>query len=164
MQLEELEIDFVSRIGARAFESRDFNRAKDALERFGSLTSLRDKVAALRKEWDDMTIVAEKSEDEQTRNKRRNLGRLRKGQRTPETSYYDPLLKVISNLGSRGSMQRVLDKLGHVMKPVLRGVDYLRLATDPDILRWRNTAQWARNTLVKEGYLKADSPQGNPGN
>jgi hypothetical protein len=162
MLLEELEaeIDFVSRIGARGFELRDFNKAKEALERSGSLTAFRDKVAALRKEWEDLTVVSERTEDEETKSERRNLGRLRKGQRTPETAFYEPLLKVIAEMGGRGNMQQVLNKLGQVMKPALRDVDYLPLASDPDSLRWRNTAQWARNTLVKEGYLKADSPRG----
>jgi len=26
--------------------------------------------------------------------------------------------------------------------------------------RWENTAQWARNTMVNEGLLSADSPRG----
>ncbi len=25
---------------------------------------------------------------------------------------------------------------------------------------WRNSAQWARNSMVQEGLLKADSPRG----
>jgi len=49
---------------------------------------------------------------------------------------------------------------GRLIKPVLRDVGYLPLASDPDIPRWRNTAQWARHSMVKEGLLKADSPRG----
>jgi len=39
-------------------------------------------------------------------------------------------------------------------------VDYQPLASSPDNLRWRNAAQWARNSMVQEGLLKADSPRG----
>jgi hypothetical protein len=34
------------------------------------------------------------------------------------------------------------------------------LASDPDMPRWRNSAQWARNTMRQEGLLKEDSPHG----
>jgi restriction system protein len=32
--------------------------------------------------------------------------------------------------------------------------------SEPKQSRWRNTAQWCRNTLVNEGLLKKDSPWG----
>jgi len=47
-----------------------------------------------------------------------------------------------------------------LMKGVLIRVDYEPLASDPEMLRWRNTAQWARNSMVKEGLLKSNSPRG----
>ena len=34
------------------------------------------------------------------------------------------------------------------------------LPSDPKSVRWRNTAQWCRNTMVNEGLLKGDSPHG----
>jgi len=46
------------------------------------------------------------------------------------------------------------------MEGVLKDVDYQPLASNPDNLRWRNAAQWARNNMVKEGLLKGDSPRG----
>jgi hypothetical protein len=46
------------------------------------------------------------------------------------------------------------------MRGVLKEVDYDPLASDPDLPRWRNAAQWARSMMVKEGLLKADSPRG----
>ena len=30
----------------------------------------------------------------------------------------------------------------------------------PDNLRWRNAAQWARNSMVNDSLLKKDSPRG----
>jgi len=46
------------------------------------------------------------------------------------------------------------------MKGTLKDVDYDPLASDPEMPRWRNTAQWARNSMVKTGLLKADSRRG----
>lgn len=46
------------------------------------------------------------------------------------------------------------------MQNILNEHDYETLPSDPNLPRWRNTAQWARLTLVKKGYMKADSPTG----
>ena len=162
MLLEEVEaeIDFVNGVGARAFESRDYDKAKEALERAALLTAFRDKVAGLRREWQELAAIAEREEDEETRAERRNLGRLRKGQRTPEFAYYMPILEVLEEMGGSGKVVDVLDRIGKVMKSVLRDVDHDPLASDPSNPRWRNTAQWARNSMVHEGLLRGDSPRG----
>ena len=53
-------------------------------------------------------------------------------------------------------LEGVEERMGHLFGPV----DYEPLRSGRDI-RWRNTAQWARNTLVhKRGLLKGDSPHG----
>jgi hypothetical protein len=57
-------------------------------------------------------------------------------------------------------MGQILDRVGQVMRSVLRDVDYQPLASDPELPRWRNSAQWARNSMVQEGLLKNDSPRG----
>ena len=156
----EAEIDFVNGVGAKAFGNRDYDKAKEALERAGVLTAFRDKVATLRKEWEALAAVAEREEDEETKAERRNLGKLRKGLRTPTEAYYLPILRVLDKMGGSGKVAEVLDRVGAIMKPVLKDVDYEPLASNPDNLRWRNAAQWARNNMVNEGLLKADSPRG----
>ena len=121
--------------------------------------AFRDAIAALRKEWDAIS-GAPAVEDEEAQAERRNLGRLRKGLRTPEAAYYLPILKALVELGGSAKMQAVLDKVYQAMKPVLKDVDHEPLASDPDMPRWRNSAQWARNTMRQEGLLKDDSPHG----
>ena len=162
MLLEEIEaeIDFVNGVGSKAFEGRDYDKAKEALERSATLTAFRDRAAGMRKEWEEMAAVAERSEDEETRAERRNLGKLRKGVRTPEAAYYQPILQVLDKMGGRGKVADVLDRVGKLMKPVLKKVDYSPLASGPDNPRWRNAAQWARNSMVRDGLLKSDSPRG----
>ena len=59
----EAEIDFVNGVGAKAFEGRDYDKAKEALERSGVLTAFRDKLASLRKEWEELAAKAEREED-----------------------------------------------------------------------------------------------------
>ncbi len=85
--------------------------------------------------------------------------KLRKGLKTPQQAYRRPILEAIYELGGRGSMDSVLKRVEGKMKSLLGDVDYQNLPSGGDI-RWRNTAQWERLVLVKDGLLKDDSPQG----
>jgi restriction system protein len=156
----EAEIDFVNGVGAKGFEGRDYDKAKKALERSGTLTAFRDRVSSLRKEWDGLAAAAERDDDEETRAERRNLGKRRKGIRMPESAYYSPILQVLNQMGGSGKVAEVFEQVGQIMKPILKDVDYDPLASSPDNPRWRNAAQWARNSMVNEGLWRDDSPRG----
>jgi hypothetical protein len=159
--LEELEaeVEFTNKVGAKSFESRNYDRAKEALERVGFLTAFRDKVAGLRKEWEAFAAT-EPEEDEEAHAQRRNLGRLQRGVRTREELYVQPILKALVERGGSARMNDVIGRVGQLMKGVLKDVDRDPLASDPDMPRWRNAAQWARWAMVKDGLLKPDSPRG----
>jgi len=158
--LEEVkaEIDFVNRLGAKAFEGGDHKKVKEALERARSITEFRDRLAAMRKEWQEMS--AGRPADGETPVERRNVGRLDRGMRTPEDAYERPILEVLAGMGGAGRVTEVLERVEKAMKGTLKQVDYEPLTSNPETLRWRNAAQWARNTMVKEGLLKGDSPRG----
>ncbi len=158
----EVEIDFINKIGVGAFEGRDYDGVHDALERAGQITAFRDKIVSLRKEWETLSGVQRGSaqQEEMIRAKRRNMGRLQRGLRTPGEAYYQPILKALNELGGSARMSDVLERLEQSMKGVLTQVDYEALVSDTEMLRWRNTAQWARYTMVKEGLLKSNSPRG----
>jgi hypothetical protein len=57
-------------------------------------------------------------------------------------------------------MAEVLPIVERKMKGTLKKVDYEPLASDPEMPRWRNAAQWARNSMVRDGLMKSDSPRG----
>ena len=44
-------------MGSKAFEKRDYDRARESLEHVGKLTGFRDKAAALKKEWDGFAVI-----------------------------------------------------------------------------------------------------------
>jgi hypothetical protein len=46
------------------------------------------------------------------------------------------------------------------MKATLTQYDFQSLRSSPKSPRWRNTAQWCRNKLVRDGLMRADSPYG----
>lgn len=162
MLLEEIEteIDFVNRQGSRAFESRDYDTAKEALERSARVTSFRDSADSLRREWENLFAHEEEEAGSEAHAERRNLGRLRRGLRTPEAVYNRPILEALLAMGGSGQMSQVLEKVRRSMKKVLKDVDFEPLASDPEMPRWKNAAQWARNTMVKDGLLRNDSPRG----
>lgn len=55
----------------------------------------------------------------------------------------------------------VLDRVCEKMKTILTPNDYEYLLGSVRQIRWRNTAQWARNTMVSEdGRMKKGSPNG----
>jgi len=85
--------------------------------------------------------------------------RLQKGLRTPMKAYRRPILEAVYELGGSGPADSVLGRVEEKMRPSLKDVDYEELPSGVDI-RWRNAAQWERLLLVKEGFLKADSPRG----
>jgi len=163
MLLEEIEaeVDFINAMGSKAFEKGDYDRAREVLEQAGKLTAFRDKTSSLKKEWESYAqIEIDEEEIEAAQIQRQNLGRLQRGMRTPEESYYTPILQVLNEMGGSGKVAEVLDRVGRKMKGKLKVCDYEPLASDPKNLRWRNATQWARNSMVHEGLLKNDGPRG----
>lgn len=156
----EVEIDLINKVGSRTFERRDYDSAREAIQRATQATELRDKMMSLRKEWETLTASRQDIQEESIRAERRHLGRLQRRLRTPEIAYYQPILRALSELGGSGKMNDVLERVEQTMQGTLTGVDYQPVASDPEMPRWRNTAQWARYSMVKEGLLKQDSPRG----
>lgn len=87
-------------------------------------------------------------------------GRIRKGLRTPEPAFFCPILQALSDLRGSAKRSEVFHLLEHSMRDVLKPIDYQILSSEAEQMRWQNSAQWARNLMVKEGLLRADSPVG----
>lgn len=78
--------------------------------------------------------------------------------RTDQKIFTKPILKVLMSLGGKAKVQEVLKRIEHEMRGQLSPVDFEKLKTGQ--VRWKNTAQWARNELVAEGLLEKDTPRG----
>lgn len=155
----EAEIEVVTKAGAKAFEVRDYDRARAALAEADQSTAFRDKVAAVRSEWEKISLSNHIADPAATQ-ELHNLSRLHRGLRTRENAYFKPILLVLSQMGGSGQVSEVLVRLQKVMKGTLSDVDYEPLASDPEVPRWWNTAQWAHSSMVQSGLLKGDSPRG----
>jgi hypothetical protein len=84
--------------------------------------------------------------------------RLPHGERTPQREYRMSILKVIIDLGGSGKVQDILNNLEITMHNILKPIDYDKLSSGE--IRYRNTAMFERNAMVKEGLLSADSRHG----
>ncbi len=92
---------------------------------------------------------------------KRFFGRKPSGEITPHLDYCRPLLEVLVEMGGHGKTDEVLECVGRKMKPLLKPKDYEPHASKAKRIRWRNTAQWARNLMVNEdGRMKKKSPRG----
>jgi len=88
-----------------------------------------------------------------------SVERARRGETTPQTAYTLPILESLIEMGGSGKMRDVLDRVHDKMKNKLTPKDLGKVPSGTAI-KWKNTAQWDRQRLKTEGYLKKDSPFG----
>jgi hypothetical protein len=79
-------------------------------------------------------------------------------EQTLYTEYDKPLLESLVGLGGKGSAEEVLRSMKLKMGPILKPKDFDVVSSGEE--RWRNTARWRRNALLKLGFLRADSARG----
>ena len=153
--LEEIEqvANSLNDAGAEAFKSSQYEGAKRAIDMATRLTDFRDKVKALQEEWKRLTSTSKVR-------RHRRTARLPKGLRTPEEAYRLPILEVLMELGGKAALHQVLKIVETKMAGCLNEYDRQSLPSNPRMPRWQNSAQWCRNTLVKEGLLRDDSHMG----
>lgn len=148
--------------GARAMQAGDYPTAEGAIDFAKRLLSFRSKVEALGQEWGALEQFRDKSSAEvQEIVSKRFFGRRKSGEITGHMEFCRPLLEVLVEMGGKGKTKAVLDRLGEKMKGILKPKDYDTHKSDSHQIRWRNTAQWARNMMVNEdGRMKRGSPNG----
>lgn len=155
----ETEIGAVCNTGGRAFESRDFSIVDKMRKRLAGLEHFRDQTATLRADWGKFLNSVERDEDEKTRGRRRDFGRLRKGERTPQKEYFLPILRSLVDIGGAGKVSELMESVEKRVKQLLKEVDLQPLPSDPSVPRWRNTALGAKPALIKAGLIKSDLPR-----
>jgi restriction system protein len=156
------EVQRINSEGAQAINKEDYDTAQSVIDFAKRLTAFRAKVDALGKEWGELEDLRDKATPAvQQIVSKRFFGRKSSGEITPQEDYCEPLLTVLVEMGGNGKTKDVLDNLGVKMKGTLKPKDYEPHESNPKQIRWRNTAQWARNTMANEdGRMKDDSPNG----
>lgn len=78
--------------------------------------------------------------------KRKVMGRILRGEKTPEPEFVIPILQALVQAGGRGRTSDIVDDVGQIMKGRLNEYDHKTLGAGE--IRWRNTAEWCRNTMA----------------
>jgi hypothetical protein len=84
--------------------------------------------------------------------------RIPRGSRTPQDVYRVPILKALIELGGKGKVDQVLNRVEKRLANTLKPVDMEKISSG--MIRWRNSAMWERKGMVDEGLLSHDSPRG----
>jgi restriction system protein len=158
----EAEVQRINTEGAQAMQTGDYDTAQAVIDFAKRLTAFRQKVDSLGEEWTHLEDLRDKaSVAVQEIVSKRFFGKSRKGEITPHHAYFRPLLEVLVEMGGSGKTKVVLDRLGKKMQPILKPKDFQPHESDGKSIRWRNSAQWARNTMVNDdGRMKKTSPRG----
>jgi hypothetical protein len=142
--------------GAKAMQGGDYDTATSVIEFAKRLLAFQNKVEGLVNEWaelEDLRDAASPAVQEIVSKK--FFGKRKKGEITPHTAFYRAILESLVELGGSAKTKIVLDRIGEKMKDILKPLDHAVLPSDGKSIRWRNSAQWARNTMVNEdGRMK----------
>lgn len=82
----------------------------------------------------------------------------REGEKLPQKEFRIPLLIALHELGGKASKHDASKAVFPKVKERLKPADHVLLSTGE--FRWENAIAWERSELVKEGYLRNDSPRG----
>lgn len=156
------EVHRINSEGAQAMQGGDYDTAQAVIDFAKRLTAFRAKVDALEKEWEDLEDLRDQATPAvQQIVSKRFFGRRKSGEITGHIEFCLPVLQVLLEMGGQAKTKDVLDRVGQKMKDILKPKDHEVHKSDSHQIRWRNTAQWARNMMVNEdGRMKKGSPTG----
>ncbi len=156
------EVNRINKEGSEAMQQGDYETAQAVIDFAKRLTAFRQKVDDLSKEWcklEDLRNAA--STEVQNIVSKRFFGKSKKGEITPQEEFCQPILEVLEEMGGSGKTKYVLDRVGEKMKGILKPKDYEPHQSNAKQMRWRNSAQWARNEMANnDGRMKQGSPNG----
>ena len=84
--------------------------------------------------------------------------RAKPGTTLSDVEYEIPILEILRDNGGRAPTREVIDALGDRLAGRLMEADRERLSSGE--IRWRNRAQFARLSLIDQGYMAKGSPRG----
>ncbi|MBL9115464.1 MAG: winged helix-turn-helix domain-containing protein [Verrucomicrobiaceae bacterium] len=146
--------------GAQAMTEGEYDTATEVIEFAKRLQAFQDKVASLEREWRNLEDVREHAAPAvQEIVSKRFFGRGRSPDITSHFAFCQPLLEVLVAMGGKAKTKEAIDRLGQKMKGKLKPKDYETHKSKGHQIRWRNSAQWARNWMVNhEGLMKKGEP------
>jgi hypothetical protein len=141
--------------GAAAMQNGEYDTAIAVIDFGKRLLSLKEKVEGIATEWGELENLRDKASPAvQEIVSKRFFGKKKKGEITPHSAYCPFILQALIEMGGSGKTRHVLDRVGEKMKHILKPIDYEVLPSDGKTIRWRNSAQWARDKMSnKDGRM-----------
>lgn len=160
----EAELDHLTRKLEEAAQGRQYERISALNAKAKAIVAFKSKLDQLRAEW--LEITKSDSAPDQDRPssseaiaRPERTARREKGEITPSTYYWEPILSELIARGGSESSKVVLEAIYERVKDRLTPLD-LEILPGPREQRWRNNARWARKHMVEEGLLEKESPKG----
>lgn len=140
-----------------AFKAGDYNATSSLLRDIEKIEFIKKQLASIEKDYTKVLTSITTTKIVEKPGKRSTQHR---GKRTKEAEFIIPILKSINELGGSGKTKDVLKKVNIKMKKKFNDYDVESLPSIPSMTRWKQTAQMARITMVKDGLLRKNSPRG----
>jgi len=148
--------------GSQLFKEGNYDQARALLAKVESISGFRGKVLCLEDDWKalDVPIIKKRTHPSKKKAASGPSKPLPKGLKTSYEDFRYPILEAVDRLGGSGNIREVLRIVEESLSGQLNKYDYQALSSDPNSVRWKNTASWERYNMVQEGLLAADSQRG----
>ncbi len=138
----------IDKAGANALGERNYARAGAAIEFARCSILLREKISALKNEWQDIEGALSRGAGQAQQTPQAIAAQRRTG--VQAVAFFRPILQALSDLGGSAKRRDVLGVLEQSMRD----------SSEVGQVRGLNSAQWAHDVMVKEGLLRSKSPFG----
>ncbi len=148
--------------GAQLFKAGKYDQARALLAKAESVSGFRGKVLCLEDNWKALSVPPTKrSSASLAKEERVQISQpLMPGLKTPYDDFRYPILEALIRLGGAGRVREVLSLVEEILSDQLNHYDYQSLPSDPNSVRWKNSASWERYNMVQDGLLAPDSQRG----
>lgn len=143
--------------GSYLFARGKYDQARAILTKVEAIIKLRGKVKALEEEWKSYRVPTQKKTLKVEPSTKYSL---RAGLKTNKNKLRMPILEALIRLNGTGEAKDVLELVERIMDKQLNDYDRQSLSSHGRVIRWENSARWARHDMVQEGLLSSNSPRG----
>lgn len=147
---------------ADAAAEDDYPLARDLTGRAEHLAEIREHLEAVLSEWnsvigdfaDSVASGQPQSVTPEASTTAPSLEQQSDESGTPQQSYFLPILQTLVEMGGSGRTRDVVDRVGQLMEGDLTDHDRETTPSSSTEPRWRANARWARDKLVKAGWME----------
>lgn len=154
MLLDELERvipELNTQISALTAEKK-FDQAQTVLDKAKQVTTIQQKVSALREEWQALNMPAPKPP--------KLYARPKSGTFMNQEDLRLPILHALVRLNGKAHCQTVFKVLEETIGDQFSEEDWRTMPSNDKEIRWINSARWSRLQMVKDRLLADSSPYG----